>query len=354
MTDDGIQKLCVDGYCKSIRLLSLLRCSKITTKGIKLALENLPQLKILYHECLLECLAEIAQSAIDQQLLLPKYSLTTLFMLRFTVYQSGSLQQSVLLCPNVTRVYLETSDYQQSNLGTAVPIFKNVELLSLLSLEKLSSIDIRYDGYEKWQETICVVPLLKKFGWCLRKIDFRSFSIVDISAIIKYCLNLEDLRIYDTNLISQTSETIQPNLTILHNLKRLYLDYTPRSSETLSVLLSYPSLSHITILHVNGLNDGVLQRAANLHSFRNLECLTLTDCNSVTKNGIDIFLQESNVLRKIVLSRMYGITRGQVQSWNDNAVWLKKNWKFKFYIILTRNFTKICLGGDREILGEIV
>jgi hypothetical protein len=106
VTDDGIQNLCVIGNCKFILKLNLEYCYKITIKGIRLALDNLPQLRTLCNESLLEGLAEIAQSATDQKLDLPQYSLSTLYVLYHTVYKSGSLRQSVLLCPNVTEVYL--------------------------------------------------------------------------------------------------------------------------------------------------------------------------------------------------------------------------------------------------------
>ncbi len=56
-----------------------------------MVLKNLSQLKwILCQISLLEFLAKITQNAIDQKLSLPKYSLTTLYMLDDTVYTSGS------------------------------------------------------------------------------------------------------------------------------------------------------------------------------------------------------------------------------------------------------------------------
>jgi hypothetical protein len=70
-------------------------------------------------------LAEIAQSATDQNFDLRQYSLSTLYVLYHTVYKSGSLRQSVLLCPNVTEVYIRQEG------------FKDTDLLSLLLLEKL-------------------------------------------------------------------------------------------------------------------------------------------------------------------------------------------------------------------------
>jgi hypothetical protein len=59
-------------------------------------------LKVVCHESLLEGFAEIAQSALVRKLKFLKYSLSTL---QKTVYKSGSLKQSLLLYPNVTKVY---------------------------------------------------------------------------------------------------------------------------------------------------------------------------------------------------------------------------------------------------------
>ena len=55
-----------------------------------MALDNLPELNLLYHESLLEGLAEIAQNALDQKLELPKYSLSVLHVLDKAVCKTES------------------------------------------------------------------------------------------------------------------------------------------------------------------------------------------------------------------------------------------------------------------------
>jgi hypothetical protein len=111
--------------------------------------------------------------------------------------------------------------------------------------------------------------------------------------------------------------------------------------------LSSPSLVYVSMRSCDALNDNVFYRAANLHSFCNLEHLHISWCHSVTKNGIEIFLQESNPLREIVLhcredlgSR---ITREDVANWNETAIWIKKNLRFNF--ILQSSCRNIFLGG---------
>lgn len=124
----------MDGNCKSIRLLDLGGRSKVTTKGIQLALDNLPQLRILKHVSLLKCLADIVQTAKDNTL--PKYSLSEMKIYRdlpFCVQQSNLLPKFFLLCPNVTHVIFHMWERER---------FEDADLLSLLSLDKLHTISI--------------------------------------------------------------------------------------------------------------------------------------------------------------------------------------------------------------------
>ena len=284
----------MDGNCKSIRLLDLRGCSKITTKGIQLALDNLPQLRILKHKCLLECLADIVQTAKDNTL--PKYSLSKIKIFRdFCVKQNNLLPQFFLLCPNVTHVIFDMWERER---------FEDDDLLSLLSLDKLHTIsitniatvmvsqkNIRIDRELTFPK---VVSLFKKFGHCLKSLEFSGI-FVDISAIIKFCPRLESLYLWNTNCTTtnQSTATKPKSPIIFHNLKKLTIqsDVTI-SSENLLALLSSPSLSYISILICDALTDDIFQRAMSLHSFRNLESLLVTRCQSVTKKGIDLFMQE--------------------------------------------------------------
>ena len=371
MTDDGIQKLCVDGNCKSIRLLSLIGCCKVTTKGIQLALDNLPQLSILDHELLLECLAEIAQNAVDHKLSLPKYSLKTLhilnsFYVKSFTYKSGSLLQSVLLCPNVTRVYLNVPWRKWFD-------WDGTELLSLLSLEKLYTLEIKYNCYYILNELRenhfdsgltfdGVVPILKKFGRCLKKLTLNGFYFIDIPAIINFCPNLELLS-FSNCVTDQSNETKvstkvmdkAERLIVLQKLKQLDIREFPSiSSENLFALLSSPFLSYIYLAECNALSDNVFRKVANIHSFANLDFLLISHNNLlVTKKGIEIFLNESNPLKTIVLYNTPGITSEDVNDWNnDKAIWITKNWHFKLYFY--SYFLKICLGGNRDKKKESV
>jgi hypothetical protein len=70
-------------------------------------------------------------------------------------------------------------------------------------------------------------------------------------------------------------------------------------SEVVLALLSSSSLKSIFLRGCCILTDDVLLKAANYHSFRNLESLDLFDCNSVSSKGIDVIMEEGNSLKSL-------------------------------------------------------
>ena len=286
-----------------------------------MALDNLPQLSVLFYDSLLERLAEIAQNAIDQKLSLPKYSLTALHMLHYTIYKTGNLRQSVLLCPNVTEVYL-----------TTWAGLRDTDLLSLLSLENIYTIEITngvlfLEGLlplpldiDRKLSFVGLVPLLKKFGSCLKRLRIGNQFLVDnpLPVIIEFCPNLESLALDHCKTTQSTrTEVKRPTL---QKLKKLTLEYCNSISlDDLLTLLSSPSLSYIFISHCKNLTENVLRRVANLHGFRNLEYLHLHYCNSLTKTAIDFIFKESYQLREItVKSDLYHFRHYHVPVIEDN------------------------------------
>ena len=243
------------------------------------------------HKCLLECLADIVQTAKDNTL--PKYSLSKIKIFRdFCVKQTNLPPKFFLLCPNVTHVIFDMWERER---------FEDDDLLSLLSLDKLHTIsitnvatvmvsqkNIRIDRELTFPK---VVSLFKKFGHCLKSLEFSGI-FVDISAIIKFCPKLESLNLWHTNCTTnQSTATKLKSPIILHNLKKLTIrNNVTISSENILALLSSPLLSYLSIW--DALTDDILQRAMSLHSFRNLESLVVARCQSVTKKGIDLFMQE--------------------------------------------------------------
>lgn len=305
---------------------------------MQIALDNLLELKVLLHESLLEGLAEIAQNALDNNLQLPKYPLlSSLHVLDKTVYKSGSLRQSLILCPNVTKVYLSVK----------LEGLKDIDLLSLLSLEKLYVFVIRHyarkriNRYETDKDLTFsggVAPLLKKFGSSLKTLSIEGFFIdVDIKVVIETCPNLKIL-LLTSNSYKTTSTTIEVrNKFIRHQpgLKKLVtLCITSEDfcipPEDLVMLLSSPSLTNFQIGRCNTLTDEILHRVVNINSFSNLELLVFCDCDYVSEKGIDNFMKETNPLRKIYISNCAKMEN--VDEYNEKAIWFRKNWQFKLSI----------------------
>jgi hypothetical protein len=295
VSDDGIRGLCVVGNCKSICAL-VLEGSKVTTKGIQLALSNLPELQVLYHTSLLECLAEIAQKAVDEKLLImPKYSLSSLYILENTIYKSQSLELSVLLCPNITKVHIVWRDGRLTD----------ADLLSLRSLENLNTLEINHNAFLPGLTfDRGVAPLLQTVGTTLKKLNLKGFfNDVDIQAIIESCPNLQSLtvsvqRLKKTWLKSEEMPTRNP---VSDQLAFLDL-YGSVTTENLVALLSSPSLAHVRLSNCPSLTDEILHGAAHQHSFRNLEYFKLYHCPSVSKKGIDILFRDTNPLKEIHLT----------------------------------------------------
>jgi hypothetical protein len=338
VSDAGIHGLCVVGNCKLLRVLNVGN-NPITSRGIRMALDNLPLLKVLFHESLVEGLASIAETALDQKIPdTPKqYSLSSLHFDFFTprVYRSGTLGQSLLLCPNITVLHLIL------RFGG----IKNADLLSILSLKTLYVLSIVHNNQfsNRFDDSVTfdggILPLLKSFGESLKKLVIkRRFLDIDISAVIQFCPNLHTLDLFCSDrrlprVANLERALVNTKIPVLMHLRNLSLDggsndqHSLVSPENLLKLLSSPSLSSVSLDYCHTLTDAILQKANDLHSFRNLEFLRIRRCNSVTKQGIDVFMQENNPLEIIDFSYCENITDEDVNNWKAMAT--EMNWEFR-------------------------
>ena len=143
MTDHGIQGLCVSyfdnqcrknelvGLCKSIEKLNLID-TRVTDKGVQMALQYLPSLKSISHSAVMQVLADVAQRTLDDKTLnIPTYSLSefTTFRFRTDPYTSGSFGSILNLCPLIVKIDLEVLEG-----------FTNNDLLSLRFLKRLQQL----------------------------------------------------------------------------------------------------------------------------------------------------------------------------------------------------------------------
>ena len=326
VSDDGIRSLCVTGNCKSIRLL-ILEGSIVSIKGIQLALTNLPELQILYHASVLDCLAEIAQSALNDKLDMPQYSLSALYIIENAIYKSQSLNLSVLLCPKVTKIHFVTWGK-----------LTDADLLSLISLKNLKNLDIHYRRFV--EPTVIdagltfngsIAPLIKTLGNSLKRLSLKGTLVnVDILTIIESCPNLQSLALTVSSFRwtwSNIEEKRIKHQPVMKKLAILEL-YGLVNEEILLALLSSPSLAQVRLFNCSTLSDKILHEASRRHSFRNLENFQLFYCSSITKIGIGILFRDSNPIKEIHLKYCHNITDEDLIDWKKTLI-EKKNWDVK-------------------------
>ncbi|EFX82776.1 hypothetical protein DAPPUDRAFT_302375 [Daphnia pulex] len=357
VTDYGIQGLCVSvnstgmkddtlGICKSIQSLILNRRTGVTKRGIKIALENLPALKMLVHDSTFEVLTEIALIAHGNKLpKLPEFALSVLFI-SHPSYKIGDLKLVLSMCLSIVRVSIAEPDG-----------FTNTELLSLVSHKNLQKLllyarpildvtkscqlpqKLTFDGG--------LVPLLKVIGSSLTDLEIWFFHGCDIQPVVEYCPNLQILSL-ENNLdyMNKTCreglknpERLQQNnaqpilkkldkLSICIKVDRppLYEKYHSIPQATLITLLSSPLLRSLRLCHCDTLTDSVLLSAEKIHNFKNLEKICFQLCHSFTKIGISNFMQEGNALKELDLLTCNNVsTKSNINYWKSIA--LKNNWE---------------------------
>jgi hypothetical protein len=327
------------GRCKSLQVLSLALLRGVTTKGLKIAIENLPDLEELIHESVVAALAEMALDRKSSNL--PELPMSVLRIAFDSPYKTGYLKLALSLCPSVSGIlFFEPAG------------FKDTDLLSLASLKKIDFLEIRWKHVSF---NTAVAPALKVIGSSLTSLDFCGDC--NIQLIVKFCPNLEHLnlvRAENSDYMVFTREEKEmaiklkgdSKLPILKNLvllglysqsdirRRNYEGELPYAygfseyvfpPELLVSLLSSPLLEDITIGGCDTLTDDVLLSAAKLHNFKNLEQLYLSGCDSITNIGISIFMQEDNKLEKINFSTCDQVSsESYVDFWKNEV--LKKNW----------------------------
>jgi hypothetical protein len=275
VTDNGIQRLCGSahhleeeskrkdyiwwdyGKCKLIQKLCV-NGTNVTKKGIQIALQNLPSLKVLRHELVVEVLSNIHQLTLENNLLvIPKYSLCEIVVVG--LYVPGSLSLALPLCPSVIKVEIEVrhSDFLDSDL---------LELLSLASL--------------------CHLHISASFVTLLKSLKLHIFDDVDIHSIIELCPNLNSLVIDHCEYCEIPIPVEEPNNSlrckrikieplILRKLEVLRIFFSPfqfNAESLLLQLLSSPSLRILEIVCID-LTDSILERVVLLHHFQNLKHL---------------------------------------------------------------------------------
>jgi hypothetical protein len=363
ITDAGIEGLCVSinrlgkedqrlGQCKSIETL-IIDGTSITKKGLETALLNLPFLKHLSTDLWLgppvHFLAQMHQPDLNRKQLkdIRKYSLESLYLGNDTIdypslfhvqpdYTRGSLGLVASLCPLVTSVNIDL-----------IAGLTDSEILGLLSLKSVNELGINgeYVRFRTVSFEGGIVPLLKGFGSSLKVLVLKAFlGDINVRAIIEFCPKLQSLKLNENNRYSTTvsfkedakpyhskRSRIERKPLVLKNLEKLrvvrpyYVENAEAqveeqiSSEDLLCLISSPSLIDIEIRDCPNLTDCVFESASEIHQFLSLEKLTLFKCNSLTRKGIDVVMNNQTPLKTIDVRSCGNITDGDIALLISNA-----------------------------------
>ena len=345
MTDEGIRGLCVSvddlgqpserlGQCKSINKLCV-NFTKVTNRGIQMALENLPGLKVFDCCSSVQVVSEMHRIACENHLPdVPKYSLIDLHCTEsfYSSYVRGSLNIAVSLCPSLIKIRIVSQD----NLT-------NSDLMALLAINQLKELSISSGEvcYISFNEGI--FPLLQAHGHSLQTLNLAELKKVNVRAIAECCPNLRSLsllmnREYDC----QWPEVLRPlsskplnKAAELERLESLHLIGTGQTegtssgvpAEHLTSLLSSSALTQIFVKDCPTLTDSVWKKMVDKHRFPNLNHLELEQCNQLTEQSIHILLTKSNPLSTLKVWQCEHLTRKHAAEWTKKV---KKNkWLLK-------------------------
>jgi Holliday junction resolvase-like predicted endonuclease len=167
---------------------------------------------------------------------------------------------------------------------------------------------------------------------------------INVRAIIEFCPKLQSLKLNENNRYSTTvsfkedakpyhskRSRIERKPLVLKNLEKLlvvrpyYVENAEAqveeqiSSEDLLCLISSPSLIDIEIRDCPNLTDCVFESASEIHQFLSLEKLTLFKCNSLTRKGIDVVMNNQTPLKTIDVRSCGNITDGDIALLISNA-----------------------------------
>ena len=291
-----------------------------------MALKNLPALKELRHDSIVETLAYLHQTALREGVPTDtKYSLSALAIRITSPYRRGNLSEAVSLCPSLNKVEIKTPDG-----------FSDRDLLDLLPVEKLCDLTISGTRTSQVSFDEGVSPLFRKnsIGNSLISLVLCHFSKVNIRIITEYCPNLRFLTLdkndrfvesYDEDERREDQRNNQ--LTAPQKLKKLETlkIVSCNSPSNLVLLLSSPSLVSVTLDHCYALTDDVLQKVADLDTFQNLEFFEVISNFRITKQGIDTLMREKNPLKVIKLKDCTNVTEKNMEDWKQQI--RDENWQ---------------------------
>ena len=345
VTDVGIKGLCVSvddgevnaglGQCKSLHTLDIFG-TKVTTKGVEMALENLPDLKVFDCNYQIQVLADMLRGPSHKNLRCLQ-NLTSLrndgWSIDRIFCQRGDIELVAATCVSVNKVRIDPNVIVQ-NAHT------NATVLELLKLKKLCEFHINGDWLDVMKSSELtfnggILPLLKHFPLTSLTIEnLNTDTPVNIRAIVENCPKLQTLNISCCKISPHQRSEDEPNPSkrmktnlVLENLKTLKLrkcfDLTV---EDFDLLLASPALEELSLSYIDLPIDDSLRKATNFHQFRHLQRLEFFFVSLVTKAGINLLMNDGCPLKVIKVDYCISLNVTDVEEWKGKA--REKNWNF--------------------------
>ncbi|OWF49535.1 hypothetical protein KP79_PYT17481 [Mizuhopecten yessoensis] len=222
------------------------------------------------------------------------------------------LNATVLTCPDVTTVTLTNV----SNGSHLLPL-KNLANLSKLSINLCE--DCRDDGLLHYDTGI--KPVLEKQGNKIISLELHGFAVVDNRSVGVLCPNIKRIDLFQARLaplddsVSEDGQFFRKLEEFIYHLSEdEEVDPDEEASPLSFVLENASALRCLKLTKCAELNDSIISKAIEEHSFTNLEVLQLSECNCVTCEGIESLLFTDNGLKEMKLDNCWGIHNSDFQS----------------------------------------
>jgi hypothetical protein len=279
-----------------------------------MAIQHFSALEFIENRNIFDVLVEVVKSAARIQPKIVKFPFLRLKMHPAALYRKGNFGLVVGCCPGLLDLTIVVKKGLKDSDLFCLTNLKNLRVLRIMGVKSSTGDEITFD--------MGIAPVLKVIGNSLIVLDLAYLEVVDIWTIVKFCPNLNSLVFQrQSQSLSSLSETEVIQLrkekgrVIFEDLKILECGFN-LSNDILFALLSCPLLEEVEISDCDALTDNFLQEAMTNGIFKNLEVLSLTACNLVTKQGLDaLLINDGNPLAEIIFSYCEKVTKDNVYDW---------------------------------------
>jgi hypothetical protein len=287
-----------------------------------MAIQHFSALEFIENRNIFDVLVEVVKSAARIQPKIVKFPFLRLKMHPAALYRKGNFGLVVGCCPGLLDLTIVVKKGLTDSDLFCLTNLKILRMLNITGLKRSRGDAITFD--------MGIAPVLKVVGNSLKVLHLPHFE-VDIWTIVKYCPNLNSL-IFQKHCESLSalseSEVIQlrneKGRVIFEDLQFILCGYN-LSNDILFALLSCPSLEKVVISDCNALTDEFLQEAMKNGILKNLQVLYLIRCNLVTKQGLDLLINDDNPLAKVNFWCCEKVTLHNVYDWYTIA--RRNNWE---------------------------